>query len=158
MNFQKIYSFDLANGPGVRVSLFVSGCKIHCPGCFNKEAWCFSSGQKFKKKHMSAIKELLKNKNYDGLSILGGEPFDQDKKGIKKLIKLCKYAHKHNKNVWIWTGHQVEELTSKQQLELLHNCDVLVDGPFIEELKTQTIPFMGSSNQKVILVDKDKNI
>ena len=83
MNYQKIYDFDLANGPGVRVSLFVSGCSIHCPGCFNQEAWSFCSGKPFGRAQLTAIKKILKDDRYDGLSILGGEPFDQDEEGIK---------------------------------------------------------------------------
>lgn len=150
MNFQKIYSFDLANGPGIRVSLFVSGCGIRCPGCFNKEAWDFKSGQKLKRKHIKAIKKLLKDAKYDGLSILGGEPFDQNNHGMRQLIQLSKFAHKHKKNVWIWTGHSAEELTGKYQYKLLSNCDVLIDGPFQEELKTLDLPFRGSSNQQLL--------
>lgn len=158
MNYQKIYSFDLANGPGVRVSLFVSGCSLHCPGCFNQEAWDFCSGKPFTEEHMNAIKEILNDEKYAGLSILGGEPFDQDKKGLKQLIKLCKYAHKQNKTVWIWTGHLISELESKHQKRLLKYCDVVVEGPYKKELKTFDTPFIGSSNQKIISVDKNKNI
>lgn len=150
MNYQRIYDFDLANGPGVRVSLFVSGCSIHCPGCFNREAWNFCSGKPFGRPQIRAIKKILKDKRYTGLSILGGEPFDQDKKGIKQMIKLCKYCHRKNKTVWIWSGHSKLELTSKWQKKLLRNCDFLVDGPFIEEEKDEDLPFMGSANQRII--------
>ena len=76
MNYQRIYKFDLANGPGVRISLFVSGCNIRCPGCFNSEAWSFESGKKYTKKVRLAIEKYLEDDRYDGLSILGGEPFD----------------------------------------------------------------------------------
>lgn len=150
MNYQKIYEFDLANGPGVRVSLFVSGCSIHCPECFNKKAWSFTSGKPFTKETAKAIKNILKDSRYDGFSILGGEPFDQDSQGLKALIKLCKYAHKHNKNIWIWTGHTKNKLTSRLQKKLLKHCDVLVDGPFIEIFKDFNTPFRGSSNQNII--------
>lgn len=150
MNYQKIYDFDLANGPGVRVSIFVSGCTLHCPGCFNSEAWSFASGKKFGKPQMKAIKKILKDDRYDGLSILGGEPFDQDKKGIKQLIKLCKYSHKKNKTVWIWSGHLRKNLTRKPQQQLLKYCDYLVEGPFIKEKITDEIAYIGSTNQKVI--------
>lgn len=150
MNYQKIYSFDLANGPGVRASLFVSGCNIHCSGCFNQEAWSFKSGKPFTRKTFKALKKIFKDERYDGFSILGGEPFDQKNKDLKILIKLCKSAHKYNKNIWIWTGHEQEELTSKLQLKLLQNCDVIITGKFIKEYKSFNTPFRGSSNQKII--------
>lgn len=156
MNYQKIYTFDLANGPGIRVSLFVSGCSIRCKGCFNKEAWCFQSGKFFGRKEKKAIKKILKDNKYDGLSILGGEPFDQDKKGMRELIRLSKFAQRHKKTVWIWTGHLFEELTSKEQKKLLKYCNVLVDGPFEEVLKNTNIPFRGSCNQRIIEICNQK--
>ena len=152
MNYQKIYDFDLANGPGVRVSLFVSGCGIHCSGCLNQEAWDFCSGKPFGRPQMTAIKKILKDDRYQGLSILGGEPFDQDKKGIKQMIKLCKYCHKKGKTVWIWTGHLMNYLTGYWQKKLLKHCDFLVEGPFMESLKTDEIPFVGSSNQQIVVL------
>ena len=149
MNYQKIYEFDLANGPGVRVSLFVSGCSIHCPGCFNKEAWDFRSGKIFGHKEIKAIKKILKDARYDGLSILGGEPFDQDNKGLKQLYKLCNYAKRHKKTVWIWTGHLSTDFNKKWQKKLYKECTALVEGPFIEALKTDELPFRGSTNQVI---------
>ena len=153
MNYQKIYTYDFANGPGVRVSLFVSGCSIHCPGCFNKQAWDFCSGKKFTWRQMRGIKKLLKNNKIDGLSILGGEPFDQDKKGLKKLIKLCKYAHKYGKNVWAWTGHYLVEFANdKYKYELVKNCDVIVEGPFDEEHQDYNLAWRGSRNQRIMFL------
>lgn len=153
MNYQKIYTYDFANGPGVRVSLFVSGCSIHCPGCFNKQAWDFCSGKKFTWRQMRGIKKLLKSDKIDGLSLLGGEPFDQDKKGLKKLIKLCKYAHKYNKDVWAWTGHYLVEFANdKDKYELAKNCDVIVEGPFEEEHKDYNLAWRGSRNQRLMFL------
>ena len=83
MHYSDIETCDIANGPGVRLSIWVSGCGFHCPGCFNKEAWDFCSGKSFGRKEIKAIKKLLRDPRYDGFSILGGEPFDQDKKGLK---------------------------------------------------------------------------
>lgn len=150
MNYQKIYEFDLANGPGVRISLFVSGCGIRCPGCFNKEAWDFCSGKPFGSKEIKAIKKLLRDSRYDGFSILGGEPFDQDNKSLKQMYRLCKYAKRHKKNVWIWTGHLATDFNKKWQKKLCSQCDALVEGPFIETLKTDELAFRGSINQNIL--------
>ena len=152
MNYQKIYEFDLANGPGVRLSLFVSGCKIHCPGCFNKEAWDFNSGKPFGRKEMRAIKKKLKDPRITGFSILGGEPFDQKRRGLRQMIKLCRYAKKLGKNVWIWTGHNLYDLEEPLQIKLLKSVDKIVVGPFEEELKTEELAFRGSSNQRIVTV------
>lgn len=149
MNYQKIYSFDLSNGEGVRVSIFVSGCTLRCKGCFNHEAWDFKSGHPFTSEEYFKIAALLKNPYYSGISILGGEPFDQEDNYM--LIELCKTAHAEGKNVWIWSGHSFEELNMKKSAqELLENCDILVDGPFIEEERDLSLKWRGSRNQRVI--------
>lgn len=153
MNYQKIYSFDLANGEGVRTSIFVSGCTLHCKGCFNTEAWCFESGKPLTSIEFFQISQLLKNPYYSGLSILGGEPFDQTDNYL--LIELCKVAHANNKNVWIWSGHDFEELNlNMKNRELLENCDVLIDGRFEEDKKDLSLKWRGSSNQRIIDVQK----
>lgn len=155
MNYQKIYKFDLANGLGARIAIFVSGCTLHCEGCFNSEAWDFDSGKPFTSEEYFKILNILKHPYYDGLSILGGEPFDQHPDDIKYLINLCMSAHALNKDVWIWSGHCYEELVSKSQAkELLENCDILIDGNFIEEQKDLSLTWRGSSNQRIIDVQK----
>ncbi len=153
MNYQKIYSFDLSNGEGIRTSLFVSGCTRHCKGCFNKETWDFCSGKEFTSKEYFKICEYLKNPYYSGLSILGGEPFEQE--DFYYLIELCKTAHTYGKNVWIWSGYTFDELRlNKKTFELLKECDILIDGPFVEELKDLSLAWRGSSNQRIIDVQK----
>lgn len=153
MNYQKIYSFDLANGEGIRTSIFMSGCTLHCKGCFNKEAWDFESGKPFTSTEYFKILEQLKSPYCDGLSILGGEPFDQ--KDNFMLIELCKSAHAEGKNVWIWSGHLFEELNlNPDARELLNNCDILVEGPFIEEQKDLSLKWRGSRNQNIVDIQK----
>ena len=149
MNYQKIYSFDLADGDGIRTSIFVSGCNRHCTGCFNEEAWDFNSGKNFNSEKYFKIYDLLKKPYYAGLSILGGEPFDQ--KDNYLLIELCKAAHTIGKDVWVWSGYTFEELKKDdKKLELLQECDVLVDGPFIDEQKDLSLKWRGSTNQRII--------
>ena len=149
MNYQKIYSFDLADGDGIRTSIFVSGCNRHCKGCFNEEAWDFNSGKNFNSEKYFKIYDLLKKPYYAGLSILGGEPFDQ--KDNYLLIELCKAAHTIGKDVWIWSGYTFEELKKDdKKLELLQECDILVDGPFIDEQKDLSLKWRGSTNQRII--------
>lgn len=155
LHYQKIYSFDLANGEGIRASLFVSGCNMHCDGCFNKEAWDFCSGKEFKSEQYFNILNTLKDPLYDGLSILGGEPFDQNEEDINTLINLCKSVRILGKNVWIWSGHTFEELTrNSKKKELLENCDVLVDGHFILSKRDISLAWRGSSNQRIIDVQQ----
>ena len=153
MKYQKIYSFDTANGEGIRTSIFVSGCTLHCKNCFNSEAWDFSAGKEFTSKQFFQILELLKRPYCAGLSILGGEPFDQTDNNL--LIELCESAHVLGKNVWAWSGHQFEELLKNSKARvLLENCDVLVDGRYEDELRDLSLAWRGSSNQRVIDVKK----
>ena len=145
----KIKDCDIADGEGVRVTLFVSGCPLHCFNCQNKEAWDFNSGKNFNSEKYFKICDLLKKPYCAGLSILGGEPFDQ--KDNYLLIELCKAAHTIGKDVWIWSGYTFEELkTDDKKLELLQECDILVDGPFIDEQKDLSLKWRGSTNQRVI--------
>lgn len=155
MNYMTIKQCDIANGTGVRLSLFVSGCPHHCPQCFNQEAWAFDAGKPFTDKEYNVIITEIKKSYYDGITLLGGEPFAQDKEGLQTLTKLCKDAHSLNKNVWAYSGYAFEELKAgtKEQKELLANCDVLVDGRFEIDKKDITLPFRGSSNQRIIYLD-----
>lgn len=153
MKYQKIYSFDTADGKGIRTSIFVSGCTLHCKNCFNSEAWNFDAGKLFTSKQFFQILELLKRPYCAGLSILGGEPFDQIDKTL--LVELCKSAHSLEKDVWIWSGHQFEELLKNDKTRgLLENCDVLVDGRYMDELRNLSLAWRGSSNQRVLDVKK----
>ena len=153
MKYQKIYSFDTADGKGIRTSIFVSGCTLRCKNCFNSEAWDFDAGKEFTSKQFFQILKLLERPYCAGLSILGGEPFDQIDNNL--LIELCKSAHILGKDVWAWSGHQFEELLKNSKArELLENCDVLVDGRYEDELRDLSLAWRGSSNQRVLDVKK----
>ena len=151
LHYSAIYNCDIANGIGWRVSLFVSGCSLHCKGCFNSEAWDFKFGKEFTKKTEDKIVELLKPDYIRGLSLLGGNPTEPENE--PDLIRLCKRVKKEfpDKDIWMWTGHVIEDLVKKND-KLVPLCDVIVDGPFIEEKKDLALPWRGSSNQRVINV------
>lgn len=163
MNYAKIRKCDVANGPGVRVSLFVSGCNHHCKNCFNPEAWNFNYGEEFTKKEEEQIIEDLKPDYITGLSLLGGEPFEQkNQEGLAPLVSKVKQEYP-DKKIWCYTGFTFDEQilgkmvneehreTTKQMLE---NIDYIVDGKFVNELKDPKLQFRGSSNQRIIDVKK----
>lgn len=161
MNYANIIPCDIANGEGIRTSIFVSGCTNHCPGCFNEEAQNFSYGQKYTKKTKKIILEQIEKPYIAGLSILGGEPLHQDTIGLLQLIDLCEEVHKLNKNIWLWTGCVWEDIfnqnastTDVARKELIKHCDVVVDGPFVEAKKDLTLAFKGSFNQRIIDIKK----
>lgn len=158
MKFSKIELFDIANGEGIRVSLFVSGCNFHCKGCFNECTWGFDYGSDFTEETENLILNRLKHPDFAGLSILGGDPLWQDEDGIKKLIKLCNDVHSIGKTVWIWSGFTWEEIWGSEdnflRKVLIKNCDIFVDGRFVLEKKDTSLPWRGSSNQRVINVQK----
>lgn len=153
MYYSAIRPFDIANGEGVRVSLFVSGCRNRCPGCFNPETWSFIYGQKFTWETLHEIERLLSHPNVSGLSILGGDPFEPENR--EWVETLCAYV-KHNlpdKDIWIWTGYDF--LTDGLiDLPVMNYIDVLVDGRFEEDKKDLTLKWRGSYNQRVIDVKK----
>jgi anaerobic ribonucleoside-triphosphate reductase activating protein len=149
MNYAAINPLDVANGPGWRVSLFVSGCRRGCKGCFNKEAQDFNYGQEFTWETMHELERALKSKYIEGLSILGGDPLEPDNR--QWVETLCAYIH-HNcpdKTIWLWTGDLWEHV---KDLPVMQYVDILVDGPFIEDLKDLRLKWRGSSNQRVISV------
>lgn len=167
MNYAGLVQDDLANGPGIRVSLFVSGCNRHCKNCYNHEAQAFDYGQPYTSETTKNILELVAKSHCSGLSILGGEPLDQDSNSLIGLIALAQEVHKLGKNVWLWTGYTWEEVFDKiatdhkacnmrpyLQQTLLSEVDVVVDGPFIEDSKDLSLAFRGSSNQDIIDVKK----
>ena len=152
MNYAAIKKVDIANGEGVRVSLFVSGCNRHCKGCFNQEAWDFNYGKPFTSETENELYEALNHDYISGLSVLGGEPFDM--RNIPQVLRLCRWV-KHrfpHKTVWVYTGRIWEEIWFKNDLENI--VDVVVDGAFIEEKKDPSLVFRGSSNQRIIDVRK----
>ena len=153
MNYAAIKKTDIANGPGVRVSLFVSGCRRHCKGCFNSETWDFNYGNLFGKSTMNKILEALDKEYIEGFSILGGEPFEnENKETVYNVIRTVKEKFPQ-KTIWCYSGFCFEELaeSSRNILELI---DVLVDGPFVEEKKNLRLKFRGSENQRIIDVKK----
>ena len=147
MNYATIKPIDIANGPGIRVSLFVSGCRRGCKGCFNKEAWDFDYGQEFTSDTLWELNKMLDDPHVDGLSILGGDPFEPENRDIVEAICEFVWLWLPSKTIWIWTGFKYEDI---KDLPVMQYIDVLVDGPFVEELKDLRLPYCGSSNQRVI--------
>ena len=159
MKYASIKKRDVANGPGVRVSLFVSGCNHHCKGCFNKEAWDFNYGLDFTNDTIDEIIDLLKPDYVSGLSLLGGEPFEFiNQQGLLPLLKRVKEIYPE-KTIWAYSGFLYEELRKMPYEEtqaILNLIDVLVDGKFVEDLKDPMLYFRGSSNQRIIDIKKTK--
>ncbi|MDY2574867.1 MAG: anaerobic ribonucleoside-triphosphate reductase activating protein [Bacilli bacterium] len=158
MNYATIKNCDIANGKGVRVSLFVSGCTHHCKGCFNEVAWDFSYGEKFDEEVETYLISLLAPSYIQGLTLLGGEPFEvENQKALLPFIRKVKEIYP-TKNIWAYTGYLFEKdllnpssrAHSEDTEELLSYIDVLVDGPFILEQKDIALKFRGSENQRII--------
>ena len=154
MYYADIRPIDVANGPGVRVSLFVSGCTHHCKECFNPETWDFFYGAPFGEEEMQAILNHLAPAYIHGLTVLGGEPFEpENQSAVLELIRRVREAYPH-KDVWCYSGYLWEALADGKvgthSRELLERLDVLVDGPFVIERKDLSLRFRGSSNQRLI--------
>lgn len=157
MNYGAIKKTDIANGMGVRVSLFVSGCTHRCKGCFNEVAWDFGYGNKFTKEVQDELIEALSPKYISGLTVLGGEPFEpENQRALLPFIKRVRESFP-NKSIWFYSGYIFDtELLNESRArcevtdELLSMIDVLVDGEFIEEQKDITLNFKGSRNQRII--------
>lgn len=154
MNYADIKRVDVANGPGVRVSLFVSGCTHHCKECFNPETWDFSFGSPFGEKQVEEILDLLGRSYIRGLSLLGGEPFEpQNQRTVLNLVRRVREMLPQ-KDIWCYTGYLFEDLAAgkvgEQSRALLEQLDILVDGPFVLEKKDLGLRFRGSSNQRII--------
>lgn len=151
MRYAKIKTYDIANGPGVRVSLFVQGCSKHCDGCFNPETWDYNGGISFTEDTKRYLFDACSPDYISGLSILGGEPFDQAIE-LAELVREFKELYP-NKDVAVWSGYVIDEIESDpDRKQLLDEIDVLIDGPFIKELKEPNLTYMGSTNQRVIFV------
>lgn len=152
MKYHKIRKMDIANGPGVRVSIFFQGCAFHCKNCFNPETWDFNGGLDFNDSVIDEIIELCKADYITGLSILGGEPMHPNNiEGTTRLIKKFKETYP-NKNIWAWSGFQFDDYLKDK--DVLQYLDVLVDGQFDEKLRNPNLKWRGSSNQRVIDVQK----
>lgn len=157
MNYMKIKKYDIANGPGVRVSLFVSGCDFHCKGCFNEESWDKNAGDDFTKDKIDEIIEFLRPDYITGLSILGGDPLmPYNRFSVSCVINKVREVYGDTKDIWLWTGFVYEDLLKILEQDnfpyldfILSNIDVLVDGPFIENKKDLSLKWRGSSNQNI---------
>ena len=157
MNYAEIKNCDIANGPGVRVSLFVSGCTHHCPGCFNQVAWDFNYGQPFTQQTIDEILAMLKPSYIKGLTLLGGEPFEpENQPAVVELLRQIKSKYPE-KTIWAFSGYLFDRDILPGHLgdpeitrEYLGYLDVLVDGPFVEAKKNLSLRFRGSENQRII--------
>lgn len=161
MHYGAIKNHDVANGAGVRVSLFVSGCRNGCKGCFQPETWSFTYGEEFTTVTEDEIIKMLEPSFIQGLTILGGDPFEPENQRvllpfIKRIRNTCK-----GKDIWMYSGYTIEELRGGNPHcavevtdEILRNIDVLIDGRFVESLRNLTLQFRGSSNQRIIDVRK----
>lgn len=158
MNYASIRTCDVANGDGVRVSIFVSGCTRRCPGCFNEEAQAFDYGKPFTKAVEDEILDALAPGHIAGLTVLGGEPMEPaNQRALLPFLRRVRDRFGDAKTVWVYTGCVLEtELKTESRWrtevtdELLSLVDVLVDGPFVEELKDISLKFRGSSNQRIL--------
>lgn len=167
MNYATIKKTDVANGPGVRVSLFVSGCEHQCKGCFNQEAWDFEYGKEFTEETMKELLDSLSLSYIKGFTVLGGEPLHPNNVAtVSEIISKVKDTFGPNKSIWLYTGYTWEQIMryiddvdgidengtsySVSLVNILSNINVLVDGKFVEELKDLNLKFRGSSNQRLI--------
>ena len=149
MNYIGLNTCDTANGPGVRVSLFCSGCTLHCPGCFNEESWDFCAGKPFTEETLATILTALEEPFIEGLSLLGGDPLEpENQPDILRIVKAVRERFGDTKTIWLWTGRRHEKVAD---LPIMAYLDTLVDGPYVEKLPvTQKGAWFGSSNQRVI--------
>lgn len=156
MNYANIKYCDIANGIGVRTTVFVSGCRLHCKGCFNAEAWSFSAGKPFDRAVEDKVLESLRPSYVNGLSVLGGEPTEPE--NVAALAPFLERVRKElpEKDIWMYSGRIWEQLTgdgdhaSPDMDRVLACLDVLVDGPFVQDLYDISLRFRGSSNQRLI--------
>ena len=161
MNYCEIKNCDIANGPGVRITLFVSGCRNHCPHCFQPQTWDFSYGQPFTAEAEERILAMLAPSYIRGLTLLGGEPFEpENQRALLPFVKRVRERLPH-KTIWAYSGFTLDEMKTpgahprcEVTDELLAQLDVLVDGRFVEELKDISLLFRGSSNQRLIDMKK----
>ena len=155
MNYSKIKWSDISSGPGVRTSIYVSGCTHNCPGCFNPETHDFNAGKSWSKEIEDKIIKHVKDNDLSGLNLLGGDPLQQTK-DLTLVNFVKRFKEETGKDIWIWTGYQFEDIINSNSIarSILENCDVCIDGKYIQELYNIKIRYAGSSNQRVIDVQK----
>lgn len=152
MYYGAIKHLDIANGPGCRVSLFVSGCRNRCAGCFQPETWRFDYGQEFSSETLMELLRLLESPQVTGLSILGGDPFEPE--NTNRVLDICREVRErfgNSKTIWVWTGYYWEDIC---HMTVMKYIDVLVDGPFVRDEKDLRLFYRGSRNQRVIDIPK----
>lgn len=172
MKYSKINELDVSNGEGIGVALFVQGCHFHCPNCFNQETWDLNEGKMFTYNVKSQLTQLIDNPHVSRLSILGGEPLaDENVSDVSALIiNIRNEVSTKNKDIWVYTGYTFEEIYNGiwhsessvvigdeldvKRYEVLDSIDILVDGRYVDELKDVSLKFRGSSNQRIIDVQK----
>lgn len=147
MRYAEIRSMDISDGPYFRVGLYTQGCPFRCSGCHNSQTWDYQGGKEFTDATLKKIISLVKQPHIAGLSILGGEPLIEQ--NVFYLTELTKQVKLLNKTVWIWTGYTYEHIP-KIYKPIVDRCDVMIDGQFVKELYDQSLPYSGSSNQRVI--------
>lgn len=159
MFYSNIVEHDIANGEGVRISLFVSGCQFHCEDCFNPESWNYNYGKPYTQETTNYILSILQSPYVNGLSILGGDPLWQDEDGITQLTNLIEQVKSIGKTVWIWSGFTWEQLPSLSQSKqnLIQLCDVMIDGLYNNTSRDLRLKWRGSSNQRVIDIQNSLN-
>lgn len=156
MRYEQIRKFDVTNGPGVRTSLFVTGCSNNCPGCFNKELQDFNHGKLWGKETEDEFISYVKNPNVVGVSILGGDPMEQTMDN-SLISLLSRIRTETGKDIWLWSGYTYEEILANEKMsEILEYVDVLIDGRFVLEQRNIKLKYRGSKNQRVIDVKKSK--
>lgn len=161
MNYGQIREYDIANGPGIRATLFVTGCSHHCFNCFNQEYWDHDAGELFDEVAAHRLVDYLKHPQVSGLTILGGEPFENVDSLVSFINKYLKDQEWFkNKDIWCYSGYTIDQIImDPKKIELLKLIDALVDGKFIDELKDPSLKFRGSSNQNIWKVTyKDNKI
>lgn len=152
MHYAKIKRFDIANGVGIRTSVFVSGCSNKCKGCFNQELWDKNYGQEFTDETIKEILDSIDKPYINGLSILGGDPLEYyNLEMVDKLIVEFRKRFGFNKSIWMWTGYLLEDIINDdRRWEVVRKLDYLVDGPFIQKKKNLKLKYRGSENQRII--------
>ena len=155
MNYIKFSKFDTANGPGIRITLWVTGCEHHCVGCHNKNTWEINQGIEFDNSAMNEVLEFLSRPFVRGITFSGGDPLHtKNREGITKVAKKIKEVFGNTKDIWCYTGYSYESI---KDLEVMKYIDVLVDGEYIESLRDITLTFCGSKNQRIIDVQKSRS-
>ena len=155
MNYLKIDKFDVANGTGVGVVLWVSGCDVRCKGCHNPETWDCNSGSKWTVEAFNELMEALSQPGISRLTLTGGHPLmAENRDEVYRIVTAVKHYLPHI-SIWLYTGYVYEDCMREPTLSrIIENCNVVVDGPFVEELYDRHLPFRGSSNQRILYVDK----